>query len=1100
MWSMRFLICLSLLALPVLSPALDTSLVRGTEPLTPEQERAALRVPEEFEVQLVAAEPEVNKPINMAFDAKGRLWVTSSYEYPYAAPKERWSDPQGTRVKDSCDAVLIFEDANGDGRADKRTVFADGLNIPTGVLPYGKGCYAWSIPNIWYFEDTDGDDVADKRSIVFGPLGYEKDVHGNCSSFRLGPDGWIYGTHGFSNTSRFVVRPENLKGAKPGDPGTVLEVNSGNVYRFRPDGSRIELFTGGQVNPFGLAWDSYGMLYSADCHSAPIYQLLHGAWYPSFGKPHDGIGFGPEMIRHDHSSTGICGIVALDGHNWGPEWEGRMLIGNVVTSRVNCDRLEWKGATPEAMEEKDFIESDDPWFRPVDLRLGPDGSLYVADFYNKVIGHYEVPLTHPGRDKERGRIWKIVRKQPVAAPSPSEGAKIAKRLWLMSEQPALSDADRAALRMQADSSDPRVRQAAVHVMQRHPAAEWLEILVRLVEQTPAEDTHLRHTVRLALRAQLRAPGVFATLQQMTLSPAVAADLASIARAVASPEAAAFLFQWIRKSPGSREEMVSAVQHIAANPGVVSAEEVAAFAREKLADDLMLQGAVVQALITGLEQQRRPVADGLAQWAAELSDKILNGIDLASATAWEEHAYPGAAASRSPWVLQERECSDGQKALFLSSLELGGEAPESRTGVVRSRTFPRPDKFSFWLCGHRGHPEQPAHERNYAALVDAATGQRLFTAWPPRNDVAQRTEWVIAPGGPVYLEIGDGDTGDAYAWLAVSRIEPLVVNVGDFGAKDTGDRALLAARLGRGGLSRAGWERLWQVLCTAPLTDKIRQELGNALPDTWRAEGTEPPAGQRAAMRVARRFLALPGLPVSLRRSFTTAGSTEAEKTVFVQFPWVWQVRWAELMCDSAGGAAALAELVKRGIAPARVLVAPAVAQKLAAQKVDVAALTKDLPPLNEATDRVIKARLEAWARNKPDAALGQPVFAAQCAICHKLGALGNLVGPQLDGIGNRGAERLCEDILDPNRNVDHAFQLRILKLKSGESRAGLVRSETAEQIVLVDVAAQETRVSKTDIAEDTATPLSLMPAIFGDALPEEDFLRLLAFLLEQRAK
>ena len=230
------------------------------------------------------------------------------------------------------------------------------------------------------------------------------------------------------------------------------------------------------------------------------------------------------------------------------------------------------------------------------------------------------------------------------------------------------------------------------------------------------------------------------------------------------------------------------------------------------------------------------------------------------------------------------------------------------------------------------------------------------------------------------------------------------------------------------------------------------------------------------------------------------GQEPVENMVFAQFPWEWQVRWAELMADSKRGASALADLVKQGIAPARVLVAPAVAQRLAAHNVDVAALTKDLPPLNEATDRVIKARLEAWAKNRPDPALGQPVFAAQCAICHKLGALGNLVGPQLDGIGNRGAERLCEDILDPNRNVDHAFQLRILKLKSGESRAGLVRSETAEQIVLVDVAAQETKVAKADIAEDTATPLSLMPAIFGEALPEEDFLRLLSFLLDQRAK
>ncbi|MFM7605160.1 MAG: dehydrogenase, partial [Prosthecobacter sp.] len=186
-------------------------LIRETPALTPEAERAALHVPEGFEVQLFAAEPQINKPINLAFDVKGRVWASSTVEYPYAADKQRWSDPQGTRVKDSRDAIKILEDTDGDGRADKVTVFADALNIPTGVLPWHKpehktGCIAFSIPNIWYFADTDGDDKADLREILFGPLGYEKDTHGMCSSFRLGQDGWVYATHGFNNVSQFKAK------------------------------------------------------------------------------------------------------------------------------------------------------------------------------------------------------------------------------------------------------------------------------------------------------------------------------------------------------------------------------------------------------------------------------------------------------------------------------------------------------------------------------------------------------------------------------------------------------------------------------------------------------------------------------------------------------------------------------------------------------------------------------------------------------------------------------------------------------------------------------------------------------------------------------
>ncbi|MBK8094817.1 MAG: hypothetical protein IPK32_23335, partial [Verrucomicrobiaceae bacterium] len=253
----------------------DTRLVRETEALSPDAERAALHVPAGFEVQLFAAEPQINKPINIAFDARGRLWISSTVEYPYAADKSRWSDPQGTRVRDSRDAIKILEDTDGDGHADKVTDFADGLNIPTGVLPWHKpdhkaGCIAFSIPNIWYFADTDGDDRADVREVLFGPLGYEKDTHGMCSSFRLGLDGWVYATHGFNNISKFQILPQHRQpGTENREPGT-LELHSGNVFRFKPDGSKVELWTSGQVNPFGLAWDRYGNLYSADCHSSPI--------------------------------------------------------------------------------------------------------------------------------------------------------------------------------------------------------------------------------------------------------------------------------------------------------------------------------------------------------------------------------------------------------------------------------------------------------------------------------------------------------------------------------------------------------------------------------------------------------------------------------------------------------------------------------------------------------------------------------------------------------------------------------------------------------------------------------------------------------------
>ena len=114
------------------------------------------------------------------------------------------------------------------------------------------------------------------------------------------------------------------------------------------------------------------------------------------------------MVTHDHGSTGIGGISYYAADQFPEAYRGTIFIGNVVTNRINHDQIEWHGSSPKGIEQPDFVWSEDNWFRPVDIELGPDGALYVADFYNRIIGHYEVPLTHPGRDRERGRIWRIV--------------------------------------------------------------------------------------------------------------------------------------------------------------------------------------------------------------------------------------------------------------------------------------------------------------------------------------------------------------------------------------------------------------------------------------------------------------------------------------------------------------------------------------------------------------------------------------------------------------------------------------------------------------------------------------------------------------------
>lgn len=358
--------------------------VRTTAFRTPEEERLGFHLPEGFEVTLFAAEPDITKPMNMEFDDRGRLWVTQSSEYPLPA------DPGNGK-----DRVTVLEDTDGDGKADRFTPFNSKLNIPIGILPMTDGAIAYSIPNLTYYKDADGDGKADGEKVVLGPFGY-RDTHGMVNNLIRGVDGWVYACHGFTNTS-----------AVAGTDGDSVRMVSGNTFRFRPDGSRAEQTTFGRVNPFGYAYDELGYLYSVDCHSKPIYQLIPGGEYPHFGKKAPTIGFAPEMMSYELGSTAIAGLVYYTGLQFPEEYRHSFFTGDVVTCQINRNTITHTGSTPISKREADFLLSDDPWFRPVDIKVGPDGALYVADFYNRIIGHYEVDLKHPGRDRVSGRIWKI---------------------------------------------------------------------------------------------------------------------------------------------------------------------------------------------------------------------------------------------------------------------------------------------------------------------------------------------------------------------------------------------------------------------------------------------------------------------------------------------------------------------------------------------------------------------------------------------------------------------------------------------------------------------------------------------------------------------
>ena len=304
-------------------PNLDGQRVSSSPARTAHEQQRLFHLPSGFVIELVASEPQIVKPINLNFDASGRLFVSQSVEYPFVPSPDQTPH----------DAIKMLVDTDGDGLTETASTFADGLSIPVGLTPSPGGLIGFSVPNLYHFKDRDGDGRADERSIAYQTFGYG-DTHGMVGSLTWWIDGWVYGTH--SNNNRSVAR---------GADGHAIDIKTGHIHRFRPDGSRIEFFTRGQVNPFGITFDPLGNMYSADSHTKPISMMLRGAYYPDFFKPHDGLGFAPTMMRHTHGSTGLAGIVYYAADRFPPAYRGTIFIGNPVTGRINHDRLEVQGST-----------------------------------------------------------------------------------------------------------------------------------------------------------------------------------------------------------------------------------------------------------------------------------------------------------------------------------------------------------------------------------------------------------------------------------------------------------------------------------------------------------------------------------------------------------------------------------------------------------------------------------------------------------------------------------------------------------------------------------------------------------------------------------
>lgn len=332
-----------------------------------------------LEISLWAENPMLNKPIQMNFDTAGRLWVASSEAYPMIEVGQTAND-----------RILVLEDTNQDGRADRSTVFADGLLIPTGVIPAEDGAYVAQSTDLLHLRDTDGDGTADQKIRVLSGFGTE-DTHHNLHSLQWGPDGRL-----FMNQSVYTRTDAET-------PRGVTRLKAGGGFRYEPSTMRMQVFFAGLWNSWGHQFDRWGRSFMSD-----------GAGFAGLAYVFPGAQFRPVPRGQrfmDLISPGnypkFCSLEIVEGETFPDDWQHSIITCDFRANRVTRFSLKEDGAGYQTVQEADLLRTSTATFRPIDVKQGPDGALYIADWSNPIINHGEVDFRDPRRDRWHGRIWRV---------------------------------------------------------------------------------------------------------------------------------------------------------------------------------------------------------------------------------------------------------------------------------------------------------------------------------------------------------------------------------------------------------------------------------------------------------------------------------------------------------------------------------------------------------------------------------------------------------------------------------------------------------------------------------------------------------------------
>lgn len=1046
---------------------------------TPEEARAKMTVPDGYEVRCFAHEPMVQNPVAMTWDHRGRLWVVEAYEYPNGSEHPA---PFGGEAKDDQyhplpqtkgaiprDRVIILEDTDNDGVADKRTVFVEGLNLASAILCGDDGIYVGQQPHLIHFRDADGDDKPEAWRVCLTGFGRE-DTHELVNSFTWGPDGWLYMTHGVFTNSK-VRRP-----GQPEKEGFKFDAGIGRAQMLRGQTSsstkhengqagvpaspwEFEVFADGTSNPWGCDYDAAGNFFISACVIDHFFHMAPGGIYVrQGGAPENPYSYEliPSIVKHKHFRAAYAGVQIYQGGVYPADTHGHAFIGNIHDNAIHEEVLTPVGATFKCEPRRDFLRANDGWFRPVSTQTGPDGNLWVMDWCDKYPCYQNAKANPEGVDRDRGRIWRV---EYVGGAQTASTPKLPEAIDSVNVEETLKPKTPGPKAAPVTLLPSRVDQPVFKVRSSNPPSR------------PQTDLDLKKLSTAELVKTLEHPNNWMrrTARRMLVEADALGDQRKlledrIAQGGSDPftrEAFWTLmirhdFSWAKRTVPDGSTPASFVGH----PDPVIRNWVARW----------------------LADAYRPwESNNLAEIARQSDAAGLHNVAYAA-----RYMYSQSTASRKRSWATPYEIIEPALSVIVKS-EAAEKDPLVAFAVWMAMERDFDGMAGPWLDWLAKEPVKltTLYQKAMRRLCDTRKAENLDLALEfCRKIAAHDTLLAQALEGLVKGQEGGiiKPALDASASLAEWR------NHNDDKVKAQAQQLSVL------------WgdpEAIGQVVQTL-LDGKQSVSARRAALQSLRQVKTE---SAKAGYATLMKNKPAPALMIEAMRAAVDLGEDSFAQDALG----LWKalnpqerIATAESLASRTSWSRALLEAmtagtVARGDLP--MTVARSLTNhsdpKIKARAGEVIGVWKDS---SEDVKALIAAKKKAALTGEPNLANGKLMFQATCMVCHEFHGGGQKVGPDLIGSGRSNLDALLANVIDPNQIIGNGYENIIVATKDGRTLAGRMVEDTPSHVKLLGAGGAAQTVSRDQVASLTNTKQSLMPMGFG-ALPDEMFRDMIWYIL-----